>query len=132
MAGKQTAQSAQKMWDALTTYIEDRKNDCDCGEGIITYGHLGHLIGYKSPAGQPAGQTVKYLNSYCAVKNLPRITSVVVSKTSSAPAWLDMFASESEFLAEQARVLEHRWRDEPSPTVEALVEARTIYENGGF
>lgn len=136
MRKSKKAESAVKMWAALVDYIEQSKDDCDLGAGILTYEHLGSLIGYKAPAGQPAGQTVQLINAYCDQtyssvnqnEKLPRMTAVVVSKKSGFPRWEEMFSSQEEAIKEQGIVKQHRWADEQAPTVEAMIEARAAYK----
>lgn len=109
---------AAQIWPILTLCASQRQT--------LTYGLLGKHIGAFQGG---LGQLLEPIQSYCLLKRLPALSSLVVSDVTGLPG--EGFIAASDVPGEQARVFKHDWRSVEVPDARALdAAARKRPSNG--
>lgn len=109
---------AAQIWPILTLCAAQRQT--------LTYGLLGKHIGMFQGG---MGQLLEPIQSYCLLKGLPALSSLVVSDVTGLPG--EGFIAAHDVPGEQARVFRHDWRATDVPDTEALGAAvRKLPSNG--
>ena len=103
-------QRASQIWPVLTLASSNRQ--------VLTYEILGRLIGVPR---QGLGPMLEPIQSYCMVKGLPSLTSLVVSKITGLPS--PGFTAANDVPKEHIRVFTSDWLSEKPPTPEMLEQA---------
>jgi hypothetical protein len=93
---------------------------------VLTYTILGKLIGMPL---QGLGKCLEPIQSYCLLKELPALTSLVVDNTGKPGVG---FIAAADVPAAQAKVFAHAWLDTHVPTVEELADAQTMLPSNGI
>lgn len=104
------AERAQQMWSLLTLAALSRQ--------ILTYELVARLTGVVRPS---IGDFLRPIQQYCVEKQLPALTSLVVSEQSGLPG--EGFIAAGDVPAAQARVFHHPWLQTKAPTAEELEAA---------
>lgn len=104
------AQRAQQLWSLLAWAATNRQ--------ILTYEIVARLTGVVRPS---IGDFLNPIQQYCLGRDLPALTSLVVSEQTGAPG--EGFIAAPDVPAEQTRVFRHRWLDTPAPSEEELEAA---------
>ena len=106
---RKTERSAQ-IWPLLAF--------CAGNRHVLTYEGVGRLIGVPQ---QGLGHLLQPIQSYCILKELPPLTSLVVSAVSGTPG--SGFMAAEVVPSAQAEVFAHDWLGQPPPTVADFDEA---------
>src|SRR5260221_14641772 len=103
-------QRAAQIWSLLALCAGQRQT--------LTYDQLSKLIGVFRPG---LGQLLEPIQSYCLLKGLPPLTSLVVSEADGMPG--AGFIAASDLPPAHARVYAHKWTATGSPQPEAFEAA---------
>lgn len=104
------AQRAAQIWPLLVLCGNQRQS--------LTYDQLSRAIGVPRPG---LGQLLEPIQSYCILRGLPPLTSIVVSGVSGEPG--EGFIAAADVPRAQQQVFRHDWLAEGAPTVEDLAAA---------
>jgi hypothetical protein len=104
------AERAAQIWPLLTL--------CASRGMLLAYEELSELIGVPPPG---LGQLLEPIQSYCILKHLPALTSLVVSSVSGLPG--EGFIAAADVPEAQARVFEYKWMGSQVPGPEELEAA---------
>jgi hypothetical protein len=99
---------------------------CTSHRTVLTYEIVGRLIGVPR---QGLGQLLEPIQSYCILKRLPPLSSLVVSAKSGLPG--EGFIASSELPAAQAAVFDHPWLNAPPPSAADLESAASQLPSNG-
>ena len=76
----------------------------------VTYGQVNNALGYKPNAtGQAIRSGMDVLVLYCLENNLPKITSLIVNKTSGAPTEGYAYGEGEDIPNEHSACYSHQW-----------------------
>ena len=109
---------AAQIWPILTLCASQRQT--------LTYGLLGKHIGMFQGG---LGQLLEPIQSYCLLKRLPALSSLVVSDVTGLPG--EGFIAASDVPGEQAKVFRHDWRAMEVPDAKALGAAAVKLPSNG-
>jgi hypothetical protein len=109
---------AAQIWPILTLCAAQRQT--------LTYGLLGKHIGMFQGG---LGQLLEPIQSYCLLKRLPALSSLVVSDVTGLPG--EGFIAASDVPGEQAKVYRHDWRSADVPSAQAFAAAVTKLPSNG-
>jgi hypothetical protein len=102
-----TAEWASRIWPVLTLAAS--------GSQVLTYDKLAKIIGQVRPA---LGKCLEPIQSYCLVKGLPALTSIVVSEKTGLPGI--GFTAAADVPRTQMAVFDHDWMKTKVPTATDL------------
>jgi hypothetical protein len=112
------AERAAQIWPLLCL--------CAMRRQLLTYEELATLIGIPRHG---LGQVLEPIQSYCILKGLPALSSIVISQQSGTPG--EGFIAAADVPREQATVFGFRWSETPVPSPQAFQEAvRSLPSNG--
>ena len=115
--GARTYVRAQQAWQILTAYVQFGLNREGFGEGVITYGKLGHLMGFDGQtAGRQAIKPVRHIYRFCVANDLPLLSVMVVRKDTGLPGWDYMVPDEKALQKIRLKVREQNWFEFRTPT----------------
>jgi hypothetical protein len=101
---------AQQLWSLLALAATNRQ--------ILTYNIVARLTGVVRPS---IGDFLRPIQQFCTEKELPALTSIVVSEESGLPG--EGFIAAADVPSAQVKVFEHRWLEELAPSAEQLADA---------
>jgi len=111
-------QRAAQIWAVLSVSARQRQ--------VLSYDLLAKATGVPRAG---LGQLLEPIQSYCILKKLPALTSLVVSEKTGLPG--EGFIAASDVPREQAIVFAHEWLGGPVPTDEDLeAAAKALPSNG--
>ena len=111
-------QRACQVWSVLALGAASRQ--------IVPYDLLSKLIGVPRAG---LGQLLEPIQSYCILKKLPALTSIVVSHDSGMPG--EGFIAASDVPREQALVFKHNWLSANAPTEAVFKQAAERLPSNG-
>lgn len=112
------SERAVQIWPLLTLSATYRH--------VLSYDMLSRLIGVPRPG---LGQLLEPIQSFCILRKLPALTSLVVSEVSGMPG--EGFIASADVPAEQARVFSEQWLSRGVPTPEDLETAVRALPSSG-
>lgn len=109
---------ASRIWPVLILAARNRQ--------ILTYDILAKLIGQIRPA---LGRCLEPIQSYCLLRKLPPLTSIVVSEKTGLPG--SGFIAAKDVSPRQMEVFAHEWVKVKVPSADDLEKAlRKLPSNG--
>ena len=105
-----TAEWASRIWPVLTLAASNHQ--------VLTYDKLAKTIGQVRPA---LGKCLEPIQSYCLLKELPALTSIVVSEKSGLPG--TGFTAAADVPRTQMGVFSHNWMKTKVPIATDLKRA---------
>ena len=109
-AGDRTYVRAQQAWQILTAYVQFSQDLDQFGEGVITYGRLGRIMGLADlTAGRAAIAPVRHIFRFCEANKLPLLSAMVVRKDTGFPGWDYAVPNEKALRRIQKEVLDFPW-----------------------
>ena len=103
-------QRSQQLWSLLALAATNRQ--------ILTYDMVARLTGVVRPS---IGDFLRPIQQYCTEKNLPPLTSLVVSEETGLPG--EGFIAAADVPAAQMLVFQHSWLGTSVPNIEQLEDA---------
>lgn len=91
---------------------------CATHRQVLSYELLGRLIGVPRAG---LGQLLELIQAYCLQRDLPALTSIVVSAETGLPGV--GFTGAENVPAAQARVFAHNWLAESAPDADTFAAA---------
>ena len=106
------AERAQQLWSLLALAASSRQ--------ILTYDMVARLTGVVRPS---IGDFLRPIQQYCTERELPPLTSLVVSEQTGLPG--EGFIAAPDVPAAHIRVFQHPWLETPAPSAEHFEDAYT-------
>jgi hypothetical protein len=105
-------QRAQQLWSVLVLAAQNRQ--------ILTYEMVGNACFLPPPA---IGDFLRPIQQFCTEKELPPLTSIVVSKQTGLPG--DGFIAAESVPMAQLQTFLHNWLGVAAPSAEQFADAYT-------
>lgn len=113
-----TSEWASRIWPVLTLTASNYQ--------VLTYDRLAKAIGQIRPA---LGQCLEPIQSYCLLKKLPALTSIVVSEKTGLPG--TGFTAAADVPRTQVSVFGHNWLKTKVPSAcDLKAAAQQLPSNG--
>ncbi len=112
------SERAAQLWSLLAF--------CASTRHVLSYEIVSRLIGVPR---QGLGQLLEPIQSYCILRELPPLTSLVVSEVSGLPG--EGFIAAEDVPRAQAQVFEFDWLSHDAPTVDDLEVAANELPSSG-